>query len=932
MSPARGHPFVGRRAELTTATLLLDAAARGASATLLVTGEAGVGKSRLVSEVATRAARRGSVVLTGHAVEGGGTYRPFAEAIAPSMRRRPLLDSPRPAAFRSALRRIVAIDAGPRSAIAEPEPALDPNVLLGEAVLALLAELRGDRGCLLVLEDLHWADPDTVELARYLAGALAGSGVLLVLTARDETALPGLSRLAAAPEITPITLGRLDTAEVAALAAACRDGRPLPPAQLREVVARSDGLAFIVEELLADDVAAAPVPPTLAGLVAGRLAALPSERRPVLLAAAILGEDQDWRLLGSVSGVDEPTVLTALRAATDVGLLMATDGRLHWRHALTRDAVLATLLPPERAALAARAAHALDERGEPADRADAARLFVEAGEQRRAAEILLELAASDIGLGALRSASELLERAAATGRLAGKVSIERVRVLTLLGRPIEAVEVGEAALAAGTVRGDEHAELCLRLARAAVASSRWAAAEEYVERAGRPADPRSRVLVADAAHGAGDAGRAAAMARAAVRAAEGADPVDAPVLCEALMVLSRASVGPDLPGAVAAARRVAQVAAEHGLTPWRVEALFGLGSLQHSAEAHPTAPALATARELALRTGMLTHALQAELVQSNAVLLADGPAAALPLALRVVDQTRRLRLTALQSMAELVAAGAAAMTDDLPAMSRLLDAAGSRPEAPAEATALAPAVRALPHLLRHDLVRAAELVDQGVPALLAHGSAVPIEHFGLWALLRTAAADRDREARETLRGHRSMIAKVNRCALGYADAIAAGRAGFAQEAADRFAEADAGIARLPWWNRLLRLIALEAAVADGWGEPVPALRADLAVHERNGAERLARTCRNLLRAAGAPTRRRGALGVPPPLRARGVTSREAEVLALVADGLTNAQAAQRLFVSPRTVDTHVARLLAKTGAADRVELRRWAIELDDTTR
>ena len=103
---------------------------------------------------------------------------------------------------------------------------------------------------------------------------------------------------------------------------------------------------------------------------------------------------------------------------------------------------------------------------------------------------------------------------------------------------------------------------------------------------------------------------------------------------------------------------------------------------------------------------------------------------------------------------------------------------------------------------------------------------------------------------------------------------------------------------------------------------MPALRADLAAHEAAGAENLARTCRDLLRKAGAPTRRQSG-PVTPALRARGVTAREAEVLALVAAGLTNAEAAERLFLSRRTVETHVARLLAKTGAADRSELRRW---------
>jgi len=103
---------------------------------------------------------------------------------------------------------------------------------------------------------------------------------------------------------------------------------------------------------------------------------------------------------------------------------------------------------------------------------------------------------------------------------------------------------------------------------------------------------------------------------------------------------------------------------------------------------------------------------------------------------------------------------------------------------------------------------------------------------------------------------------------------------------------------------------------------VPVLRADLAAHEQAGDTALARTCRDLLRRAGAPApRTRAGAAVPPHLRALGVTAREAEVLALVTRGMTNVQVAEQLFLSPRTVDTHVANLLAKTGAATRGELR-----------
>jgi DNA-binding CsgD family transcriptional regulator len=164
--------------------------------------------------------------------------------------------------------------------------------------------------------------------------------------------------------------------------------------------------------------------------------------------------------------------------------------------------------------------------------------------------------------------------------------------------------------------------------------------------------------------------------------------------------------------------------------------------------------------------------------------------------------------------------------------------------------------------------------------------------------------------------------RANRGAFAYADAIESGHAGRPDEAAALLAAGDAELSGLPWWRRLLHTVVLPRAVAGGWGDPVPILRADLAAHEQSGDTALARTCRDLLRRAGAPApRTRAGAAVPPHLRALGVTAREAEVLALVTRGMTNAQVAEQLFLSPRTVDTHVANLLAKTGAATRGELR-----------
>ena len=912
-------PVVGRDTERDLLRGRVGALTDGLGGAVLLTGEAGIGKSRLLGEVADAARAAGLPVLRGRAVPGGGAYRPLAEALAPPLRAGPLPETPRLRPFRTALARLVpGVVDGPVDPPAGP--GADPAVVLGEGVLALLAELHGGGGAVLVLVDLHWADADTLDLLHYLAGTVDAGPVLLALAARDDEDHRGVAALAAHPDVTVLALHRLDADGVAALAGA----RPNPPRDLGELLARSEGLPFLVEELL--DAGPGAVPPSWAGLVARRLGALPDGARAVVDAAAVAPGDPDHRLLAVATGVDEAGVLAALRAAVAAGLLAAADGRLAWRHALTRDAVLAALLPPDRAAVAGRLAVALEARASPGDREAAAARFAEAGDHRRATTLLVDLARRDASRGALGHAEELLVRAGELGAEPGRVAAERVRVLALRGRAAEALTVGSAALESGEVVGDEHAELCLRLARATVLGGRWAEAEQWIARAGRPDDARSLVLAADAAFGAGDPAVATVRARAAVAAAEAGSGSDE-TLVEALLVLARCALTDEDLDGTAIAERAARIAGEHGLTPWRVEALFALGARRLST-GDVRATGLAQARELAERHGMLAQAAQCDLLRSDAALHLDGPRAALAIARPAIERLGRLRLTSLQGMAELLAAATAALAGDRAESDGLLAAGLSRADVSSEIAVLGPLVPALAALLAHDLPRSAELLDRAVPAALAHRSAAPLAFYGLWPLLRTAVGGRDAEARDRVRGHHMMMTRPNAGMLAYADAIAAGRAGRGAEATTLAAEAAAFLDATPWWHRLVRTVVLEAAVRDGWGDPVPALRADLAVHAQGddpGARALARTCRDLLRAAGAPTRTsHTADPVPPDLRRLGITFREAEVLRLVTEHLSNADIAGRLHLSTRTVESHVARLLAKTGTTDRSGLRTWA--------
>ncbi len=934
MAPAAGTPvLVGRDAELAAARRLLDAARAGAGGLLLVTGEAGIGKSRLLAEVAGLARSSGCAVLTGRAVPGGGTYRAVAEALASHLRGARFDESAELRPFRAALSRIVpgwvAAPNAPASgsgAEAGGDPGPDLAVVLGEGLLRLLAAAGGADGCLLLLEDLHWADADTVALVAYLAGAARSSPVLLAVSARDDQLAPqpGVAvadDLAGLDGVTTLQLGRLDDTAVVLLATTCMGGDPVPADILEVLLSKAEGLPVLVEELLAGLLepgrgpAQVPVPPTLAGLVARRMASLDEPARMVLQAAAVLGTEPDWILLAAMTGHDEPAVLRALRAATGAGLLVADGTRLRWRHALTRDAVAATLLPPEQAVLARRAAAEVSARGGPHDDALAAELFALAGDAAGAATVLLRLACRDMDRGALRSAADLVARAAATGAIPAQVAITRVSLLTLLGRGPEALEAGAAALPDSI--GDEHAELCLQLARAAVSCNRWDEAQRYVERAGRPADPRSAVLAAHAAYGAGDPDRAAALARAAAEMAEQADRPE--VLCAALLIDGRFDIRGDQQRAAATLHRAAQCAAEHGLVIWRIEALCALGLLEIFQRGVPVL--LAEVRELALDAGLLGLALAIELILADLALTIEGPRAAEAMSQRTAQEAARLGLSAVQALSEATAAVGRAAAGDLGGMDALLDTATAHAHASAEVTALAAAARALPRLLAHDLRRADALLDGGMAVLRGHASAAPLAFWGLWALLRVIV-DGDGQAADYLRTAPVGLTTANRAGVAYADAVAAGRAGQGEVAVERLVAGDALMVDQHWWRRLLRLLVLEAAVADGWGNPVPALRADLTAFERDGEHLLARTCRDLLRQAGAPTRRgRGSTPVPPALRALGVTSREMDVLGLVADGSSNAEIGRRLFVSPRTVETHVASLLAKTGATNRAALR-----------
>jgi len=214
--------LVGRSAELATLTTFVADANAGRSGLAVLVGEAGVGKSRLVREAAALAADRGLLVLSGRAVPGASPlpFRPLTEALLVASRDQRPPQAPELAGFGAQLARLVPDWATPAPA----GGADDSPVLVGEAIVRLLRVLGGDTGCLLVLEDLHWADPETLAVVEYLADALTVERSLCLLTSRmgrPSRAAELLDRLTGRRVGTVLPLDPLTAGECGQMVRAC---------------------------------------------------------------------------------------------------------------------------------------------------------------------------------------------------------------------------------------------------------------------------------------------------------------------------------------------------------------------------------------------------------------------------------------------------------------------------------------------------------------------------------------------------------------------------------------------------------------------------------------------------------------------------------------------------------------------------------------
>jgi DNA-binding CsgD family transcriptional regulator/tetratricopeptide (TPR) repeat protein len=928
--------FVGRVRELGELERALETTHAGSGGTVLVAGEAGIGKTRLASELARRAREAGFEVLLGRAIDLVGTelpYQPFVEALRP-------LGEPR------------QLD----------RPAGSQRHVF-EETLALLTDRAADTPVLLVLEDLHWADSSTLDLVVFLAHNVDGRRVLVLATYRaDELSsaermrwlADGVRRSGAA---IALELGPLERDELAALLAA-RTGAHLSASLAHAIFDRAEGNPFFAEELLAAaDVGNGELPVRLRDLLLQRVNRLDRPTRSLLQVAAAVGRDVGYSLLRATATPPERDVRESLRQAVEHGVLVAdpATGSFRFRHALLAEAIYTTILPGEREELHARLADALARDGAPP--AELAPHWVAAGRSAEALCASVEAARQSEAVFGLAEARAHLERAlelwasvpdaaelaqldlaeACTwaGELAGRTGAA-LRALELNRRAIELV--GE---------DDPHraALMHVRLAEYLVETGRNDAVLAALERAvellpAEPPSPERAYALGSLAGGLMVAWRHAeslpigeeALALARAVGAREAEVRALTVLGVDLPFLGRTEEG------VAHFREALQLAEEIG-------DLIGLARAYANFSSILTI--LGRLRESVQLGQAGLEAMQRYGIED--ILLVTNQIEAL-VAIGEWDEAETLSTDALRGITSSWRHGLFVMRGELEIGRGEFDAAQAHLEDAGAAVfeyrelGLYDARLADLALWERRWTDAEAAVDAGLARARRRAAAqvrVQLCAKGLRAQAELALLARARRDAGSLRdrlGRARKLLEVARRAAADAATVTPVAGGWLALAEAEHARGGGEAPPGTWseaaatWERLERppLAAYcrwreaEALVATGASrtEASAPLRDAQAIATRIGAQPLLREIELLAQ--------RARLDLAPPIAAShgerqsveeilGLTPREAEVLTLVARGYTNREIAAALVISVKTASVHVSHILGKLGAPNRLE-------------
>jgi DNA-binding CsgD family transcriptional regulator len=937
---ASSEVLVGRVADLAA---LRDALKRTRSAepsTVLVGGEAGVGKTRLVEEFCRSAAAEGAHVLTGQCLELGEEGLPFAP-------------------FASALRKLVnaeglaVLDGRERDfARLLPElglPAEAGDVRRGylfELVAALFARLSEQQPLVLVLEDLHWADASTRDLIGFLVRSARLPHVLLIATYRTDELQRGhplrpfLAELDRVRGVHRLELDRLDRDGTAEMLAQLLGAEP-DPKTVDTVSDRTQGNPFFIEQFaMSGDPAGGDIPQSLRDLLLSRVDQLPESAQRVLRVASVGGTRFGHELLSRVAGMGEADLESALRAIVAAQLVVVDpDGGYEFRHALVREAVHDDLLPGEHARLHGRYAQAVEAEPNlvamgraPAEIAhhwhaahDHPRALVAA---KRAADAAGRRYAYAEQSRLLDRVLELWEQVPEAATLLGTTHVDLLEETALSaidsGDHMRALSLTRAALA-DLDAGAEPVRAARLLVRRAKLLYNMGKSNGVPEARGayrllRPAPNSSErvMLMADVAYqlagiDSAEAGRIAEEAKAAAVelgdvATEVAATITFGLVCagqipaeEGLVSMqeaaARARATGDLPNL---ARALVSIS----------DSLFELGRYEESAAAAAEGVPHADRVGVSRTTGVFLLANHAEAL--IALGRWDEADARLAEAARL-DPPGRLAVAWLWLRARIRLARGHEGAE--PLVSRAVSFLG-RPFLNEENRLALQELRTLAELRSGDVGAALSAARMAVdePAIADK----PRYGWPLLAAAATAAARADED--QDVTDLRSRVAEL---ATGMSLRYAAYRAYSAQVAAtleggvERWREAVAAWRADGQRYQLAEALLGLATAAAGAGDRAAAGEAI----EEASAIAAALGATPLVDAADTLARRVGlrAAGHSAPSGTELLTAREQEVLRLVAEGQSNSRIAQRLYISPKTASVHVSRIIAKLEVNNRVE-------------
>jgi DNA-binding CsgD family transcriptional regulator len=916
--------------ELATLTRCLDVAASGRAQGAFVEGEAGIGKSRLVAEALSEAQERGMTVFLGRAEELEHN-RPFG-ALVDALGCEPGSAEP----GRAALAEMLTIDTRGASA----DPGLQFRAL--DAFMNLLEAEALERPLVLALEDLHWGDQSTLLAVRSVGRRLGLVPIALFGTFRPAPRSPELERVVQGfsdEDGHHILLGPLDDDAVACIV---RDALGSEPAAgLLAQARRAAGNPLFVTELVSAleqegaveragdqaDVRDARIPPTLRPTILRRIGFLPAEALEALRIAAILGTTFSVSDLAAVMGRSAVDLVGALEESRRAGLLREEGNRLRFRHDLIREAIYEDLPADVRAALHADAGRALAAAG--ADPLQVAQQFA-LGATKGDSEAIdwLLRGAREVTARAPAAGAELLQRArellAPEDPRYGEVRAELVAAMVLSG------QAQEAALLAGEILAGEHdpaleGPIRLTLVQALWTQGRWQEAVDEAQAGVRHPDVddvrRARMLAESclARLWCSDPDGARADGEEAVRIAQTTgDDVAASLAYSHLAALS--GLRGDFHESVELA--------EQGLDSAKSdEALrrhphLGLGIVLLDIDGLEDAErALQTGMELGERLGTAWHLPAYHTVLAMRRLWAGDWDDAIAEAEAGLALGEELGSHPMELAAQSLLATIAIRRDEL-------SAAG---EAVAKAAAILETQG--PQWSMWMMARAAALLeeasngpDAGLRALAGawdEFDAAGVRHSQLFIgpeLARLALAVGDSERASAVVDALEEIAARARAV--HADAAAAHARGLVERdapqlevAAGKFKESGR-----PHESALAAEAAATELGGSGEGERALALLEEaIGTYENLGARRdLARALASV-RSLGLTRGRRGARK-RPETGWESLTPSEIEVARLAAEGLTNPQIGERLFISRRTVQTHLSHIFTKLGLSSRVEL------------